>query len=734
MASLAERENLSGKCQMIYFDPPYGIGFKSNFQVSVRNRETPTGRKGLPNDPRTIRAFRDSYSRGVHSYLDQVCEKLTLCRELLAESGSIFVQIGDENVHRMAIVLDEVFGHENRVATIPFATTSGSSSKTLPSVADFLLWYAKEKPQVKYRQLYEPLNRAEKIQLMSSYVMIELADGANRKLTDEERRDPDKCIPEGARLYRRVGLISSGTSTTGRSEPYHWGVKGRSIDCPVGSQWSVSMEGMDRLDELSRLDQASPQSALMWKKYENEVPGRRINNIWQRQRYSSDKRYVVQTADSVIERCILMTTDPGDLVFDPTCGGATTALAAEKWGRRWITCDTSPISVAIARQRIATATFKYWTLADSPEGAKAEAEFSNRPVSDPPSGGYRRDPARGFVYERVPKVSAAILAYDLDVDPTLLVDRPHITRGITRMASPFTVESSSPWSYVPVDNSAASPVTPTPVAYSEFAEIVIEALKSSPIRSTRADTGDIRVSEIEPWPGRRGLISHLLRYTVGRSGAEHRAGLLIAPEDATVTAAMLRAAALDAAASIDGAELVIVVAFAFEPDTSVESIGRVKVIRAQMHRDLQIRDLKDDAAHQAFVMVGQPDIEIYEEPGGQVSVKLFGYDTYNPATGQLTAGSAETDVACWMIDTEYDSASFFARRIHFPGANNDKQMKRLYKALGRTLHKLRWNRALSLRSAPFPKPPPGVAGQPGQIAVKIITATGNEMSVVAEVP
>ena len=496
------------------------------------------------------------------------------------------------------------------------------------------------------------------------------------------------------------------------------------------------MEGMDRLAERDRLcDGGGTRSDLRWKRYANENPGLKINNIWHRQKFPSDKRYVVQTADSVIERCILMTTDPGDLVFDPTCGGATTALAAEKWGRRWITCDTSPISVAIARQRIATATFKYWTLADCPEGTKAEAKLSGKsPIADPSPDDYGRDPARGFIYERVPKVTAATLADDLDADPTLLVDRPHITRGITRMASPFTVESSSPWSYVPVDNSAASPVTPTPVAYSEFAEIVIEALKSSPVRSTRADTGDIRVSEIEPWPGRRGLISHLLRYTVGSAGAEHRAGLLIAPEDATVTAAMLRAAALDAAASIDGAELVIVVAFAFEPDTSVESIGRVKVMRAQMHRDLQIRDLKDDAAHQAFVMVGQPDIEIYEEPGGQVSVKLFGYDTYNPATGQLTAGSAETDVACWMIDTEYDSASFFARRIHFPGASNDKQMKRLYKALGRTLHKLRWNRALSLRSAPFPKPPPGVAGQPGQIAVKIITATGNEMSVVADVP
>ena len=195
MASLAERERLSGRVQMIFFDPPYGIGFKSNFQVSVRNRETAEGRKGLPCDTRTIRAFRDTYDRGIHSYLDQMLEKLTLCRELLTESGSIFVQIGDENVHRMALALDEVFGHENRVATIPFATTSGSSANTLASIADFLLWYAKDKEQVKYHQLYELLSRPEIVEYMSSYLMVELADGTTRVPTPEEKAAPDSHLP-----------------------------------------------------------------------------------------------------------------------------------------------------------------------------------------------------------------------------------------------------------------------------------------------------------------------------------------------------------------------------------------------------------------------------------------------------------------------------------------------------------------------------------------------------------
>ena len=249
MASLAEREDLTGRVQMIYFDPPYGIGFKSNFQVSTRRRETPTGRKGLPNDPRTVRAFRDTYERGVHSYLDQMHQKLTLCRELLAESGSVFVQIGDENVHRMALVLDEVFGHENRVATIPYATSGSTSARTLPSVADFLLWYAKDKPTVKYRQLYEHLNRKQKIKHMSFDAMVELADGTTRSLTAAEKHNPDKELPNGARAYRRMRLASPGRSTpvvrtpfTGESQWKGWT---GSQSCSASTRQSVKVPCWD---------------------------------------------------------------------------------------------------------------------------------------------------------------------------------------------------------------------------------------------------------------------------------------------------------------------------------------------------------------------------------------------------------------------------------------------------------------------------------------------------------
>ena len=731
MASLAERERLSGRVQMIFFDPPYGIGFKSNFQVSTRNRETADNRKGLPCDTRTIRAFRDTYERGIHSYLDQMIEKLALCRELLTDSGSIFVQIGDENVHRMAVVLDELFGHENHVATIPYVTTGASSAQALSSVADFLLWYAKDNDQLKYHQLYEPLDRRGIVEHMSSYAMVELPDGTTKSLSPEQRRDPDTHLPDGARLYRRMPLTSLGTSSTDRSRSYQW--RGRDWPCPAGRHWSVSEAGLDRLAQLGRLDAAGPESLLCWKRFENEIPGRRIHNVWSRQMSASDKRYVVQTADSVIERCLLMSTDPGDLVFDPTCGGGTTALAAEMRGRRWITCDTSPVAVAIARQRLTSATFDYWTLADSAEGSAAEAELSGLPACQEPAEGWGDDPARGFVYERVNNVSAGELAYDRAEAPTLLVNQPRRTSGVVRVTSPFTVESESPWSHVPFDEcdsgSSQEAVAATPVEHAEFARTVIESLKRSPIHAGPASGrgGDLHVSEIEPWPGSRDLVSHLVTYTVGERGVERRAGLVIAPEDATVTAVMIRKAALDTAKSIHAADLVIIVGFEFAPETGDEKVGRVGVVRVRMHRDLQIRDLKDDDRHPAFVIVGQPEIRVHDEPHDQISVELLGYDTYDPATGTVKAGGAN-DVACWMLDTAYDDTSFFARRIHFPGAQDDKQIKKLRGQLGKSLDKIRWDAALSVKSAPFPKPPEG------RIAIKIVTTTGTEMSLVAEVP
>ena len=673
MASLLARENMAGTVQMIYFDPPYGMGYRSNFQVSINNRETPESAEGRPHDTRTIRAFRDTYERKIHSYLDLTLEKVILMRQLLADSGSLFMQIGDVNVLRAGLLLDEVFGHENRIALVPYATTSSSSTSVLPSVADFLLWYAKDKECLKYHQLFEPLTRAEKIHYMRSYAMVELADGTTRNLTEEEKHDPDGTLPEGSRICQRRPLDSQGTSTTGRSEPYVW--SGKSWACPPGRHWSVSMEGIDRLAEQGRLISADGASTLQWRRYENELPGRRINNLWHSQMHAMDKRYVVQTADQVIERCILMSTEPGDLVFDPTCGGATTALAAEKWGRRWITCDTSPVAVSIARQRIATATFPYWNLIDSSDGARQEAQLSGKPQAVQPHDGWGNDPARGFVYERIPQVSASTLAYDLDPDPIMLVDQPRKKRAVTRVSSPLTVESEQPWATViPLEGTDDELI----VAHDDFLEAVQATLMGHIINGGR-ENADMTIRALEPWSNTSKLLAWKAVYTINGGAAEHHAAVMVAAEDVTVPGEMIREAAREITDSAERADVLLVAAYAFAADAP-SKVGRITVARAQMNRDLMIRELSDETGHEAFVIIGEPDIKIIDYPDNQIAVEVRGYDTFDPATGNASEGGPN-DVACWMVDTDHNGESFFARRIHFPGADDDKQIKKLLKEL-----------------------------------------------------
>ena len=379
MASLAERDRLAGQVQMVFYDPPYGIQFNSNFQPSVKKRGVGTAAKDIPNDPVSVQAFRDTYENGIHSYLDNIRRNTALARTLLHDSGSLFLQIGSENVHRLAMILDEIFGAENRVATIPFVKTGGSTAKTLPQVADYLLWYAKEKESIKFRQLYEHLDRKQTVEYQVSYTMVELADGSVRKLTADETASPDDHLPPDARIFQLAALTSQHHSLTGRSEPFTW--RGRTYDCPTDEQWRVDIEGLQRLADRNRLV-AREGGRLRWKQYENELPGRKIHNVWSRLMSPSDMHYVVETAEGVVERCILMSTDPSDLVLDITCGSGTTAFVAEKWGRRWITTDAAAVPIALARQRIAVGAFPYHLLQDSADGALKECAVSGNQEED----------------------------------------------------------------------------------------------------------------------------------------------------------------------------------------------------------------------------------------------------------------------------------------------------------------------------------------------------------------
>ncbi len=416
MNSLLEREQMAGKVQTIYFDPPYGMNYNSNFQPFTHDKNVRD--KDRSTEPEMVKAYRDTWNLGIHSYLTYMRDRLHLCQKLLTDEGSIFVQMGDENFMRVGLLMDEVFGAENRVTVITYVSAGGSSAKTLPDVSTYLLWYAKDISKVRYHQLYESMTRKELIGLFSSYAMVQLSDGTNRKLTKAEQEDPDKHLPNGARLYNRTAMFSQGRSTTGRSDSYF--LAGKEFPCPDTLHWSVSHSGLDRLAELGRLD-GSSRTRLSWKKYENEVPGRRIHNVWPKMSYAQDKRYVVETANSIIERCLLMTSDPGDLVFDPTCGSGTTAYVAEQWGRRWITCDTSRVALTLAKQRLTTAVFDYYELADE----KGD------------------DVSQGFKYKTVPYVSAKTLAYDEDPTVITLYNQPNIPKGKKncRVSGPFTFEA-----------------------------------------------------------------------------------------------------------------------------------------------------------------------------------------------------------------------------------------------------------------------------------------------------
>ena len=691
MASLLAKENMAGQVQMVYFDPPYGISYDSNYQSSSRKRKG-----GVPSEAASVKAFRDAYRNGIHSYLDEMRHIAAHIRDLLVDSGSLFLQIGAANAHRLALVLDEVFGSENRVATIPFTKTGASSAKLLPEVNDYVLWYAKNKERVKYHRLYDPLSRQKIIEHMSSYVAVELADGRSRPLTPAEREDPDKYLPDGARLYRRVTITSQHESKTGRSEPFVW--NGKEYACPPGSQWRVSHEGMQRLAELGRLVAAG--NRLHWKWYENEVPGRRINNMWNRQMSPSDMHYVVETAESTIERCMLMSTDPGDLVLDPTCGSGTTAAVSEKWGRRWITIDASAIPVALCRQRILSAVNDWYVI----RSQTAEPH------------GRDEDPSAGFVYEEVPYVSAATLAYDKQPKPITLVNRPQIKKGLRRISSPFTVESHSPNRYVTVD---ASNDTEQRLALQEN---VLNAVQTAGILNMSGHR--LYIDDLESWPEGKNL-THVARL---RDTGE-RVAITILSDDQTASVRKIDLAAEEAGLRQDINKLIII-AFEFEADAydgSSERRGRLEILKVRANRDLTILNLKHAGTDNAFVLVGEPDIEVRPKGADHVVAEVKGYDTYDPATGIVRSGSSK-EVDCWMIDTDYNGQSFFARRIHLPARGGDRQISKLKKKLGRSINPERWAAMGSLVSAPFKRPPGG------RIAVRIITATGAEMTTVKEIP
>ena len=719
MNSLLRKENMAGKVQCVYMDPPYGVKYGSNFQAFVSKKEVRDGRaEDLPHEPEMLKAFRDTWELGVHSYLTYIRDRLLLIRELLSESGSVFVQIGDENVHRLGLVMDEIFGADNRVTTITYASTSGSSAKTLPDVSNYLLWYAKDKGRVKFRQPYQQMTRRETVDFFSWHAMVELENGDCRKLTEEEKSDPEKYLPKKVRLYQRTDLTSLGHSTTGRSESYSW--NGREFPCPSSRHWSVSKEGLDRLAERGRLDGAEQEnSQLRWRRYEEEVPGKRLNNIWSTQMSAGDKRYVVQTADSTIQRCILMTTDPGDLVLDPTCGSGTTAHVAEQWGRRWITCDTSRVALAIARSRLMTAVYDYYRLAHLDQGV-----------------------AGGFVYKEVPRVSAAILAYDEKAASIKVYDQPEKDASKARITGPFTVEAVPAPTVLPIHDAAVAEGEDAPpdpdisdVRSGQTRRIDewCEELQKTGIRGKAGQR--IEFTRVESDPMRTFRHLHAVAETVPAGEGDPRRVLLsFGPEHAPLEPRQVEAALKEAETFRPKADRIVFAAFKFDPEAA-KDIDETKwpgmtILKAEINGDLHTEDLKKKrSSNESFWLIGQPDVrlEAVDSKEDLWRVEVLGFDYFDIKSERLLFGGAGR-IAVWMCDTDYDGRCLYPRQVFFPMAGKNDGWAKLAKSLKAEIDMERIERYRGSVSLPFE------GAEHRRVAVKIVDDRGIESLRVLDIP
>ena len=777
MASLAEREGLRGKVQCIYFDPPYGIKFNSNFQWSTTSRDVKDGKADhITREPEQVKAFRDTWRDGIHSYLTYLRDRLTVARDLLTSSGSIFVQIGEENMHLVRSLLDEVFGTENLVRCIGFKKTVGQTSAFIPATFDYILWYGRDSSQLKFRGL----NTRKSTEIEErNYTYYQLQDGrefsgsAGEALSSHER--------EAAKRFRTDNVTSQTGSESSRFSFEH---AGRTFQPSTTRGWSTSRPGLTRLDRAGRL--IGLTSILCFKRFSTDYENSPLSNYWDDVGIgtATGKIYVVQTAAEAIQRCVLMSTDPGDLVLDPTCGSGTTATVAEQWGRRWITIDTSRVALALARSRIMGARYTYHLLADSKDGQFKEAEITNRVPSSKPTYG---DIRHGFVYERVPRITLKSIANNSEIDVIwekyqerlellraelnnalgksweeweipreadekwvsgtkeahkrwwqlriarqkeidasiaakadfeYLYDKPYEDKKKVRVAGPFTVESLSPHRVLAVDENddLIAPAKPAAGGEQDFVQMILENLKTAGVQQAHKDD-KITFISLVPWPGV--MVCAEGRFIEGDGqGPEKRAAIFIGPEFGTVSRPDLVEAAREAGEA--GFDVLITCAFNYDAhSTEFSKLGRIPVLKARMNADLHMSDdLKNTGKGNLFVIFGEPDIDIIPAKDGQIQVKVKGVDVFHPNTGEVRSDGPD-GIACWFIDSDYNEESFFVRQAYFLGANDP------YKALKTTLkaeiNADAWETLNSDTSRPFDKP------KDGRIAVKVINHLGDEV-------
>ncbi len=788
MASLAEREGLRGQVQCIYLDPPYGIKFNSNFQWSTTSRDVKDGRiEHITREPEQVKAFRDTWRDGIHSYLTYLRDRLVIARDLLTESGSIFVQIGDENVHRVRCLLDEVFGEDNSLAAIAFKKKSFTTLGQ--AINDYILHYTKDRERAKLHNLYGTVThqgqRPDKRDFRRILTIHQ--DLVNPKNEKEEK----ELLEQGGRWCTSADRVISQHRSTTRSGEIS--LRNQKIEPGSNAHWAFDPGCLLRLEKAGRLhlpDSGRLRAFVFW----NDVPRNRITNFWDDTAGEPHPDYVVQTSTKVVERCVLMTTDPGDLVLDPTCGSGTLAHVAEKWGRRWVTIDTSRVALALARARIMGARYPFYLLSDSRDGQLKEAKITRRAPSEMPTHDNVR---QGFVYQRAPHITLKAIADNSEIDVVweefqqvleplrkqlnqvlhqtweeweipcrpeehwpndaktiladwwkeriarqrqvdasiaakasfeYLYDKPYQDNRKVRVAGPFTVESTSPHRILVVDEGKGTAEETTEPKdwfgdYNDFVQIILDNLKTAGVQQSHKND-KINFLSIVPWPGRRLCAEGVFGEGSDEQGLEQRAAIFVGPEFGTVSRADLVSAAREAAEG--DFDVLISCAFNYDAHSNeLDRLGRIPILQARMNADLHMADeFRKTNRGNLFVVFGEPDIDLLDDEEGKVRIRVNGVDVFHPNTGEIRSDGPE-GIACWFIDTDYNEESFFVRHAYFLGAGDP--YKSLKTSLKAEIDAEAWKLLNSDISRPFDKP------QSGRVAVKVINHLGDEVMRVFDV-
>ena len=632
MASLLEREGMSGQVQMMYFDPPYGIKYGSNWQIKLNNRDVNDGNdEALAGEPEVIKAFRDTWELGIHSYLTYLRDRLLIAKELLTQSGSCFVQISDTNYHLVRNIMDEVFGSENFIVDIVFTKTGAQNGNLLKGINDYIIWYAKDIEKVKYRPLY---NLRSKEDFFVDGFRKYFENGIIKSENDFER------YMESKREYFRSDPLQSANP----GSRYNIEINGKKF-YPKG-YWKTSEIKMQKLIGKGRIIEAG--NNLAYKRISSDVPLKPYPNVWTDTGGAGEMKYVVQTSEKPIQRCILMTTDPGDLVLDPTCGSGTTAYVAEQWGRRWITIDTSRIALNIAKQRLMTATFPFYNLYDEKNG----------------------DIRQGFVYKTVPHITLKSLANDEPPATETLYDQPEIDKKRLRVSGPFTVETLQNYEPIsPDDLDKTDQIEDN----GQFEEVIKQHLLSAGIKNGRKD--EMVVFRSIDFLSSESIHAEGFYHT---ENGEQKAYFHIGPKFGTVSKKLVNEAIKECRQKGD-ANWLVILGFSFESDieggVQTTSMGNFEVTKCRIHDDLLQEGLKKKPAKSAasFVTIGEPDIDLVVKDN-QATVEIKGLDIYDPIKDEVKARNVH-DIAYWMVDEDYDGSNFVVKQVFFCGGDKNEFAK-----------------------------------------------------------